>query len=234
MHISPGSSPSPHNTNKHLLTLRLRGGDAFRVWLGRMLVDNPNGLGSELVESTTGPDNVSACDDVLRAAEALGWIERTAFAPSVSRRAFGGLQYSGGIDRASDDAKKHHASWFMWRVVDREAVEAFVGDKKPAPGSFALGDLVRYDPAFVRQCGDVAEMRRATGTVVGFSELRTNAGVPFPRVKWSDDPEKEPECASPYFEGGCSRLNVRTNRCPDHPLVPYAARAISPAGVRRA
>lgn len=221
-------------TDPNLRTIQRLGGDAFKTWLGAMLVENPNGLGSELIESTSSTNNVRDADDVLRAAEMLRWIERTAFDPSISQQAFGGLQYAGGIGCASDDAKKHHASWFMWRIIDREAVEAFVGDKKPERTAYEFGDVVGYAPAFVAQIQGGARMRKATGTIVGWSTLKTDKGEVFPRVRWSDDPKWEPECVSPMYEGAsCKNYDMKKNVCLTHDLVPYTARAVSPAAIRK-
>lgn len=222
-------------SEQHLQTIRVRGGDAFKTWLGAMLAENPNGLGSELVESTPGSDNVSAVDDALRAAEALGWIERTALAPSVSQQAFGGLQYASKIGDAPDYVKKHHASWFMWRIIDRETVETFVGDKKPAPEGYQIGEIVGWRPAHLRSIGMQNDkgMRKAEGKVVGFSSMTTRDGIRFPRVSWSDDPKDEVECVSTYFEESCGGYDRKTDSCPRHGRIPYAARAVSPAAIRR-
>lgn len=223
------SSPSRDN----LTTINRHGGPAFKTWLGRMLAENPNGLGSELVETMPGAMNGHDADDVLRAAEALGWIERTMLAPSVSQQAFGGLQY-GRLSTTSDDTKKHHASWFMWRVIDRTAIDTFVGDAKPPTTSYKIGDDVRYNPAFVRQIQGGTLMLKARGVVVGFSTLKTGAGAPFPRVAWDDDPKDEVECASTRFLGSCGRYVRRTDSCPDHGRVPYVRCAVSPSAIRKA
>lgn len=210
-------------------TLRIRASDAWKGWLGLMLVENPNGLGSELVEALPGPNNASDADDLLAAAERLGWIERTAFAPSISQQAFFGLQYPGGVGR-SETARAFHGQLHMFRVVDRAAVSAYVGASMPIPTLYRLRDEVRYRPEFVRQIRGGKEMARARGRVVGFS-----FGGKMPRVAWSDDPATEPACQAPIDEPpACKNPGKGARHECSCPRVPYAARAVSPAAIKRA
>ena len=122
--------------------------DAFRVWLGDMLVSNPNGMGSELVTSLPGVDNSARADALLRAAEELGWIERTAFAPSDEQEFFG---VGGSASINSKSTQEFHPQLHMFRILDREAVASHVGDKMPKKAAFRPGDVVKYRAAFIRQ-----------------------------------------------------------------------------------
>lgn len=72
-----------------LTVIRIHASREFKAWLGGMLVDNPNGLGSELVTSLKGSDNAARADALLEAATRLGWIERTTYAPSDEQRFLG-------------------------------------------------------------------------------------------------------------------------------------------------
>jgi hypothetical protein len=219
----------------HALTLsRLRSLSTkfLHVWL-RGLLDNRQALGSELVESAHGfPVRMPVdYDDMLSACETLGWIERSFFAPSVSQQAFCGLQY-GNLATASDDAKKLHASWFAWRVIDAAAVESFIGNTPSTKTKIVVGDLVKWSPLFVAQIQGGAAMRNVFGTVVGFS---TGLMSDFPRVTWDDDPKDEPACQAPIEKPPPCVTNtsgLRVKRCACS-RVPYAARPVSPKAIRR-
>ena len=53
----------------------------------------------------------------------------------------------------------------MFRILDREAVAAHVGDKMPKKAAFRPGDVVKYRAAFVRQIG-MPSAKRDRFTVV--------------------------------------------------------------------
>lgn len=222
--------------NDPLTTIRIHASPEFKAWLGGMLVDNPNGLGSDLVVALNGSDNAARADTLLAAATALGWIERTAYAPSTEQLFFGvgGLPGSALETSKASSVKAFHGQLWMHRIADRAAVESFVGDPKPARETYALGDLVRYRPAFVAQIQGGARMRKMTGRVVGFSTLRTNDGAPFPRVAWDSDPQTEPACEQPIDDPPrCPLAGKGALRNCSCPRVPYRARAVNPGAIRK-
>lgn len=154
----------------------------FKQWLGNMLVSNPNGLGHDLIEGNTDSLNTQPADfdNMLRYAEMLEWIERTAFQPSISQCAFYGLQY-GNICNTDQFVKDHHASWFMWRILDKTSIELFLGSEMPERPTFELGERVKYNAGALVQMGKDGAKRR--GTIVGFC---SGSMGHFPRIKWDD------------------------------------------------
>jgi len=199
------------------------------------LAESREALGSDLAETCTDSLNTQPADydSMLRHCEALDWIRRSFFAPSVSQQAFGGLTSHGGIANTSDDAKKIHASWFAWRIVDRVAVESFAGANKSTKAKFVLDDLVKWAPMFIARIQGGAAMRKVCGVVVGFS---TGSMSEFPRVTWDDDPKDEPACQAPVDDPPRCVTNTRpdgarTKRC-ECPRVPYAARPVNPKAIR--
>lgn len=81
------------------------------------------------------PDNAYAADELLKAAEGLGWIVKGEFRPDHSQAAFAGLQHRGG---AYSYPREH-----VWKV-NRHSLDAFrfacsragtrALDKRPAHG----------------------------------------------------------------------------------------------------
>ena len=221
-----------------LTVLRIHASPEWKAWLGSMLVDNPNGLGSELVMALRGSDNPARADTLLEAATRLGWIERTGYAPSVEQQFFGvgGVPGSALDTSKASSVKGFHGQLWMFRIIDRAAVEAHVGDAKPERATYVTSDAVKYRPAFVAQIQGGTRMRKMLGRVVGFSTLRTDDGVPFPRVAWDADPNDEPACQAPVDEpprcrdaGSKGALHVCS--CP---RVPYRARPVHPANIVKA
>jgi hypothetical protein len=209
----------------------------FKAWLAS-LVESREALGSELVEACADGLNTQPADFdlMLRHCEDLGWIARSFFAPSVSAQAFGGLMYHGGVHHASDDAKRIHASWYAWRIVDAEAARSFCGQTKSAKTNYQIGDRVKYAPLFIEQIRGGESMRKARGHVVGFSTLRLDDGTPYPRVAWSDDPKDEPACQAPIEDAPICATSAKTNgvrlaAC-SCPRVAYTARAVHPKAIR--
>jgi hypothetical protein len=214
-----------------LTTIQIHGSAEWKAWLGAMLVHNPNGLGSELVETLKGTDNVARADTLLAAATSLGWIERTGYAPSDEQRFFGVGGVSGSALETSkaSSVRDFHGQLYLYRVSDRAAVEAHVGADKPKAQRFELGDVVKYNPAFVAQIQGGASMRKARGRVVGYAFNGTR-----PRVSWDDDPTTEPACQAPVEEPPVCVTNAGLRLCACAcPRVPYVARAVSPSAIQK-
>lgn len=106
--------------------LRYQRPEVFADWLAEGL-DGAALHGSYLVDLLGRPswcgkykaglgDNTAAADDLLKAAESLGWIAKGDYRPSFSQAAFAGLQCRGG----SYSYPREH----VWKV-DRNNVEAF-------------------------------------------------------------------------------------------------------------
>lgn len=200
----------------------------WKAWLAETLASG-GGTGGDLVERLSGPDSGPEAANLLKAAEALGWIERVTWAPSPSLAAFRALTY----DFSSPSSRAFLAECWAWKVTagHHETVRVYAGEAPPT--RFAIGDRVKYTSVALVSLG--ASYRKSRGTVVGFREM----GIPiqpYPLVIWDEDPPNCRACFDPATKEAetCPTPAWCGHRCKVCPMIKRPGNLVGPGFIRHA